>query len=244
MLISNLLILWRDLTNVISILYQSKPETKNYLFSKFFAYYPTFWSYPTFTSFFKQKKSQKVGIKVFLTIFDRWLKDPDPNFVRMDSDPAPGGPKTYGSGSELCTNGFGSGSGRPKNIRIRIRLRIRKTAIKYKLKIPTAPPTPALNTICLQVMPTFHHWKTGNKKFGLTFQTAADARAFDKGVNLAVEDLLEGGPNTVNWAEYRILSRIPYWAECRFEPNAVLSRTPYWAEYRIEPNTVLSRIPY
>ena len=42
-------------------------------------------------------------------------------------------------------------------------------------------------------MPTFHHWKTGNKKFGLTFQTAADARAFDKGVNLAVEDLLEGG---------------------------------------------------
>jgi sprouty-related EVH1 domain-containing protein len=46
-------------------------------------------------------------------------------------------------------------------------------------------------------MPTFHHWKTGNKKFGLTFQTAADARAFDKGVNLAVEDLLEGGPNTV-----------------------------------------------
>ena len=22
-------------------------------------------------------------------------------------------------------------------------------------------------------MPTFHHWKTGNKKFGLTFQTAA-----------------------------------------------------------------------
>jgi hypothetical protein len=47
-------------------------------------------------------------------------------------------------------------------------------------------------TLLLQVMPTFHHWKTGNKKFGLTFQTAADARAFDKGVNLAVEDLLEG----------------------------------------------------
>lgn len=43
-----------------------------------------------------------------------------------------------------------------------------------------------------KVMPTFHHWKTGNKKFGLTFQTAADARAFDRGVNLAVEDLLEG----------------------------------------------------
>ncbi|XP_042207253.1 sprouty-related, EVH1 domain-containing protein 3-like isoform X3 [Homarus americanus] len=42
-----------------------------------------------------------------------------------------------------------------------------------------------------KVMPTFHHWKTGDKKFGLTFQTAADARAFDKGVRMAVEDLLD-----------------------------------------------------
>lgn len=43
-----------------------------------------------------------------------------------------------------------------------------------------------------KVMPTFHHWKTGDKKFGLTFQTADDARAFDKGVRTAVEDLLDG----------------------------------------------------
>ncbi|XP_067121299.1 sprouty-related, EVH1 domain-containing protein 2-like isoform X2 [Centruroides vittatus] len=42
-----------------------------------------------------------------------------------------------------------------------------------------------------KVMPTFHHWRTGDKKFGLTFQTAADARAFDKGVKIAVEDLLD-----------------------------------------------------
>jgi len=41
-------------------------------------------------------------------------------------------------------------------------------------------------------MPTFHHWRTGDQKFGLTFQTAADARAFDKGVRMAVEDLLNG----------------------------------------------------
>ena len=40
--------------------------------------------------------------------------------------------------------------------------------------------------------PTFHHWKTEDKKFGLTFQSSADARAFDKGVKRAVEDLLEG----------------------------------------------------
>ena len=43
-----------------------------------------------------------------------------------------------------------------------------------------------------KVMPTFHHWRTGDQKFGLTFQTAADARAFDKGVRMAVEDLLNG----------------------------------------------------
>jgi len=42
-----------------------------------------------------------------------------------------------------------------------------------------------------KVMPTFHHWKTEDKKFGLTFQTAADARAFDKGVRTAVEELLD-----------------------------------------------------
>ncbi|XP_043191877.1 sprouty-related, EVH1 domain-containing protein 2-like isoform X2 [Amphibalanus amphitrite] len=49
-----------------------------------------------------------------------------------------------------------------------------------------------------KVMPTFHHWKTGEKKFGLTFQTAADARAFDRGVRQAVQDLLDDlGDNDV-----------------------------------------------
>ncbi|XP_071449748.1 sprouty-related, EVH1 domain-containing protein 2 isoform X2 [Hetaerina americana] len=43
-----------------------------------------------------------------------------------------------------------------------------------------------------RVMPTFHHWRTGDKKFGLTFLTAADARAFDKGVRTAVDELLDG----------------------------------------------------
>ncbi|XP_076236554.1 sprouty-related protein with EVH-1 domain isoform X1 [Calliopsis andreniformis] len=47
-----------------------------------------------------------------------------------------------------------------------------------------------------KVMPTFHHWRTGEKRFGLTFQTAADARAFDKGVRKAVEELLEGLANS------------------------------------------------
>ena len=56
-----------------------------------------------------------------------------------------------------------------------------------------------------KVMPTFHHWKTGNKKFGLTFQTAADARAFDKGVRAAVQDLLDGN---IKWAFKRDVTHI------------------------------------
>ncbi|XP_019216100.1 sprouty-related, EVH1 domain-containing protein 2 isoform X1 [Oreochromis niloticus] len=40
--------------------------------------------------------------------------------------------------------------------------------------------------------PTFHHWNVDNKKCGLTFQSPADARAFDRGVRKALEDLTEG----------------------------------------------------
>ncbi|XP_064623036.1 sprouty-related, EVH1 domain-containing protein 2-like isoform X2 [Lineus longissimus] len=43
-----------------------------------------------------------------------------------------------------------------------------------------------------QATPTFHHWRTQDKKFGLTFQKNSDARAFDNGVKRALEDLLEG----------------------------------------------------
>ncbi|CAG9572639.1 unnamed protein product [Danaus chrysippus] len=40
-----------------------------------------------------------------------------------------------------------------------------------------------------KVMPTFHHWVSDEKRYGLTFQTAADARHFDKGVRIAVNHL-------------------------------------------------------
>lgn len=56
-------------------------------------------------------------------------------------------------------------------------------------------------------MPTFHHWRTGEKKFGLTFQTAADARAFDKGVRTAVEELLDG-ETLKNLINLTVLDRI------------------------------------
>lgn len=42
-------------------------------------------------------------------------------------------------------------------------------------------------------MPTFHHWMIpGKQRNGLTFQTAADARAFDKGIIKAYDDLVDG----------------------------------------------------
>ncbi|XP_061424632.1 sprouty-related, EVH1 domain-containing protein 2-like [Lethenteron reissneri] len=45
-----------------------------------------------------------------------------------------------------------------------------------------------------KVTPTFHHWRIHQKKFGLTFQSPADARAFDRGVRKALEDLNLGAP--------------------------------------------------
>ncbi|XDV42522.1 hypothetical protein PO909_011166 [Leuciscus waleckii] len=40
-----------------------------------------------------------------------------------------------------------------------------------------------------KVNPIFHHWRIGNMKFGLTFQSPADARAFDRGIRRAMEDI-------------------------------------------------------
>ncbi|KAI4804233.1 hypothetical protein KUCAC02_025867 [Chaenocephalus aceratus] len=40
-----------------------------------------------------------------------------------------------------------------------------------------------------KVNPIFHHWRINNKKFGLTFQSPADARAFDRGIRRAIEDI-------------------------------------------------------
>ncbi|KAJ8248048.1 hypothetical protein GJAV_G00237650 [Gymnothorax javanicus] len=46
--------------------------------------------------------------------------------------------------------------------------------------------------IYTKATPTFHHWKVDNRKCGLTFTSPADARAFDRGVRKAIEDLTEG----------------------------------------------------
>ncbi|XP_074794088.1 sprouty-related, EVH1 domain-containing protein 3 isoform X1 [Natator depressus] len=43
-----------------------------------------------------------------------------------------------------------------------------------------------------KVNPIFHHWKVGDSKFGLTFQSPADAAAFERSVQAALEELAEG----------------------------------------------------
>ncbi|XP_041828829.1 sprouty-related, EVH1 domain-containing protein 1 [Melanotaenia boesemani] len=43
-----------------------------------------------------------------------------------------------------------------------------------------------------KVNPIFHHWRINDKKFGLTFQSPADARAFDRGIRRAIEDITQG----------------------------------------------------
>ena len=40
--------------------------------------------------------------------------------------------------------------------------------------------------------PKFHHWITDDKRFGLTFQRSDDAKAFNKGIKIAVADLTDG----------------------------------------------------
>ncbi|KAJ8341180.1 hypothetical protein SKAU_G00334710 [Synaphobranchus kaupii] len=46
-----------------------------------------------------------------------------------------------------------------------------------------------------KVNPIFHHWRINEKKFGLTFQSPADARAFDRGIRRAIEDINQGCPS-------------------------------------------------
>ncbi|TSK42114.1 Sprouty-related, EVH1 domain-containing protein 2 [Bagarius yarrelli] len=47
--------------------------------------------------------------------------------------------------------------------------------------------------IYTKATPTFHHWRVDNRKCGLTFQSPADARAFDRGVRKALEDITDAG---------------------------------------------------
>lgn len=43
-----------------------------------------------------------------------------------------------------------------------------------------------------KVNPIFHHWRVEDRKFGLTFQSPADAITFERGLQSAIERLDRG----------------------------------------------------
>ncbi|XP_058457912.1 sprouty-related, EVH1 domain-containing protein 1 isoform X2 [Malaya genurostris] len=59
-----------------------------------------------------------------------------------------------------------------------------------------------------KVMPTFHHWRAGKQRNGLTFQTAADARAFDKGIIRAYDDLIDGMDDYTSHNKYNDFDKV------------------------------------
>lgn len=44
-----------------------------------------------------------------------------------------------------------------------------------------------------KVNPIFHHWRVEDRKFGLTFQSPADAISFEKGLQAVIDKLDRGG---------------------------------------------------
>lgn len=50
-----------------------------------------------------------------------------------------------------------------------------------------------------KVNPIFHHWRVEDRKFGLTFQSPADAISFEKGLQAVIDKLDRGRDARVAW---------------------------------------------
>lgn len=48
-----------------------------------------------------------------------------------------------------------------------------------------------------KVNPIFHHWRVEDRKFGLTFQSPADAISFEKGLQTVIDKLDRGRVTSV-----------------------------------------------
>uniref|UniRef100_A0A8C4XEV0 WH1 domain-containing protein n=1 Tax=Erpetoichthys calabaricus TaxID=27687 RepID=A0A8C4XEV0_ERPCA len=55
-----------------------------------------------------------------------------------------------------------------------------------------------------KVNPIFHHWKVDERKFGLTFQSPADAVSFERGVQSAIEELEDGKMTRATRLRYKM----------------------------------------
>ncbi|KAM8916766.1 sprouty-related, EVH1 domain-containing protein 1 [Spinachia spinachia] len=94
-----------------------------------------------------------------------------------------------GSGSNLspCSSSPGSS---PSPSPTAVEFHIKGERLKDKLVVLECVLQKSL--VYNKVNPIFHHWRINDKKFGLTFQSPADARAFDRGVRRAIEDIQQG----------------------------------------------------
>lgn len=89
--------------------------------------------------------------------------------------------------------------------------------------------------------PTFHHWKVDNRKCGLTFQSPADARAFDRGVRKALEDLTEGMVfNSMQRVEARRLHIINCLTPALWSPGSTTSSSTLQNEAELGDDDVFT----
>jgi len=47
--------------------------------------------------------------------------------------------------------------------------------------------------------PTFHHWRTESRRYGLAFQNSTDALNFERAVRIAINSLLHQGNRNSQW---------------------------------------------
>ena len=66
---------------------------------------------------------------------------------------------------------------------------ILKLSYKFQVTLDTIIPVKMPFTKASAI---FHHWVIGGKKLGLAFNGTADARSFDRGVRVALENLEKG----------------------------------------------------
>ncbi|XP_048393772.1 sprouty-related, EVH1 domain-containing protein 1 [Stegostoma tigrinum] len=114
--------------------------------------------------------------------------------VVMTRDDSSGGWVPLGGGGLSCVTVFKDHLGESEGDDFLIhgeRLRDKTVVLECALK---------KDLVYNKVTPIFHHWKIDDKKFGLTFQSPADARAFDRGIRRATEAISEGCQETFNEA--------------------------------------------
>uniref|UniRef100_A0A087YA44 Sprouty related EVH1 domain containing 1 n=2 Tax=Poeciliinae TaxID=586240 RepID=A0A087YA44_POEFO len=117
--------------------------------------------------------------------------------VVMTRDDSSGGWLPLGGGGLSCVTVYKVSRAEDNNT---VEFHIRGERLKDKLVVLEC--VLQRDLVYNKVNPIFHHWRINDKKFGLTFQSPADARAFDRGVRRAIEDINKEARNNKTEKEY------------------------------------------